>query len=66
MWRRGSMDRALGFEPKGCGFESHRRRLFRECVAGVKVSIAAFQAVDPGSIPGQRSPLFGKQSQKPA
>ena len=26
----------------------------RESVAGVTVSIAAFQAVDPGSIPGPR------------
>ena len=29
-------------------------------VGGVKVSIVAFQAIDPGSIPGQRTffPLF--------
>ena len=26
----------------------------RKCVHGVKVNIAAFQAVDLGSIPGQR------------
>ena len=25
------------------------------CVGGIVVSIAAFQAVDPGSIPGQRN-----------
>ena len=25
----------------------------RNCVGGLTVSIAAFQAVDPGSIPGQ-------------
>ena len=29
-----------------------------ESVAGVMVSIVAFQAVDPGSIPGPRTPLF--------
>ena len=27
-------------------------------VGGVKVSMVAFQAVDPGSIPGRRSLLF--------
>ena len=27
-------------------------------VGGIMVSIAAFQAVDPGSIPGQRSSRF--------
>ena len=26
-----------------------------QCVGGIMVSIAAFQAVDPGSIPGRRS-----------
>ena len=29
-----------------------------ESVGGIMVSIAAFQAVDPGSIPGRRSFLF--------
>ena len=29
--------------------------LKRACVGGIVVSIAAFQAVDPGSIPGQRN-----------
>ena len=29
-----------------------------QCVGGIMVSIAAFQAVDPGSIPGRRSKLF--------
>jgi hypothetical protein len=29
-------------------------RHFHECVGGIMVSIAAFQAVDPGSIPGRR------------
>ena len=28
------------------------------CVGGVKVSIVAFQAIDPGSIPGQRTFFF--------
>jgi hypothetical protein len=28
------------------------------CVGGIVVSIAAFQAVDPGSIPGQRITFF--------
>ncbi len=28
------------------------------CVGGIVVSIAAFQAVDPGSIPGQRKDVF--------
>ena len=28
------------------------------CVGGIVVSIAAFQAVDPGSIPGQRNEPF--------
>jgi len=28
------------------------------CDGGVKVSIVAFQAVDPGSIPGHRIPSF--------
>ena len=27
-------------------------------VGGIMVSIAAFQAVDPGSIPGRRSSIF--------
>ena len=27
-------------------------------VGGIMVSIAAFQAVDPGSIPGRRIPFF--------
>lgn len=31
------------------------------CVGGIVVSIAAFQAVDPGSIPGQRRALFFSQ-----
>ena len=26
-----------------------------QCVGGIMVSIAAFQAVDPGSIPGRRN-----------
>ena len=30
----------------------------RNGVGGVMVSIVAFQAVDPGSIPGQRIPFF--------
>ena len=30
------------------------------CVGGIVVSIAAFQAVDPGSIPGRRSHNFGQ------
>ena len=29
----------------------------RACVGGIVVSIAAFQAVDPGSIPGQRKSI---------
>ena len=34
-------------------------RISSACVGGIVVSIAAFQAVDPGSIPGQRSvPTF--------
>ena len=32
--------------------------LTMESVAGVMVSIVAFQAVDPGSIPGPRTPFF--------
>ena len=31
---------------------------FHECVGGIMVSIAAFQAVDPGSIPGRRMFIF--------
>ena len=30
----------------------------RRSVGGIVVSIAAFQAVDPGSIPGQRRVIF--------
>jgi hypothetical protein len=30
------------------------------CVGGIVVSIAAFQAVDPGSIPGHRSMFLFK------
>jgi hypothetical protein len=33
----------------------------RTSVAGVMVSIAAFQAVDPGSIPGPRNFVLGKK-----
>lgn len=40
----------------------HTRRVPYACVAGVMVSIAAFQAVDPGSIPGQRTFLQGGHS----
>ena len=29
-----------------------------QCVGGIMVSIAAFQAVDPGSIPGRRKTFF--------
>ncbi len=36
----------------GCFLSYHQHR--RRSVAGVMVSIAAFQAVDPGSIPGPR------------
>jgi hypothetical protein len=32
------------------------------CVAGVMVSIVAFQAVDPGSIPGPRIHVFDEAS----
>lgn len=35
------------------------RKVAGSCVGGIVVSIAAFQAVDPGSIPGQRSLHFG-------
>ena len=31
------------------------------CVGGIVVSIAAFQAVDPGSIPGRRKCFFYNQ-----
>lgn len=34
------------------------RKVAGSCVGGIVVSIAAFQAVDPGSIPGQRMPAF--------
>ncbi len=33
-------------------------------VAGVKVSIVALQAVDPGSIPGRRNFLSGQEREK--
>ena len=33
----------------------HTPMLLHTCVGGIVVSIAAFQAVDPGSIPGQRN-----------
>ena len=59
----GLMDKALPSGGRDCGFES-RLELAQFClffanqiivsVAGVMVSIAAFQAVDPGSIPGPR------------
>ena len=32
--------------------------LFHQSVGGIMVSIAAFQAVDPGSIPGRRKKCF--------
>ena len=35
-----------------------------DSVAGVMVSIVAFQAVDPGSIPGPRNVLFTKDERK--
>ena len=37
------------------GALSPLQKLKRTCVGGIVASIAAFQAVDPGSIPGQRS-----------
>ena len=33
----------------------HFTKVGDTCVGGIVVSIAAFQAVDPGSIPGQRN-----------
>ena len=35
-------------------------------VGGIMVSIAAFQAVDPGSIPGRRSNNFGQIDLEPS
>jgi hypothetical protein len=43
------------FEPRRMQANNFKERV--ECVAGVMVSIVAFQAVDPGSIPGPR--IFG-------
>ena len=34
------------------------RKRINQRVGGIVVSIAAFQAVDPGSIPGRRSVVF--------
>ena len=34
------------------------KKLFSRDVGGIVVSIAAFQAIDPGSIPGRRNILF--------
>jgi hypothetical protein len=53
--------KALDLSPSGHSpreFEPRRMHCFdsfhRQRVAGVMVSIVAFQAVDPGSIPGPR------------
>ena len=35
------------------------RKVAGSCVGGIVVSIAAFQAVDPGSITGKRNLHFG-------
>ena len=40
---------------RGREFDSRITPFCYESVAGVMVSIAAFQAVDPGSIPGPRT-----------
>jgi hypothetical protein len=32
--------------------------IVKQSVGGIMVSIAAFQAVDPGSIPGRRTTIF--------
>ncbi len=50
---------SLGFGPNKDRFSSCRPA-FTTSVGGIVASIAAFQAVDPGSIPGQRISLaFG-------
>ena len=36
----------------------HLYALVGKCDGGITVSIAAFQAVDPGSTPGHRNPLY--------
>lgn len=45
---------------KSSSNEADRQRAprFSPCVGGVMVSIVAFQAVDPGSIPGRRRMFF--------
>ena len=39
-----------------------RKPDWTDCVGGITVSIAAFQAVDPGSTPGRRSAVFSCRS----
>jgi hypothetical protein len=46
------------FEPRRMYVLWFELQVHRESVAGVMVSIAAFQAVDPGSIPGLRTLLY--------
>ena len=43
---------------KKCFFLTQRDFKFITSVSGIVVSIAAFQAVDPGSIPGHRNSLL--------
>ena len=40
--------------------DSHLFLDIKKCDGGITVSIAAFQAVDPGSTPGHRNPLLNK------
>ena len=52
----------LALGARGREFDSRITPFFYQGVAGVMVSIAAFQAVDPGSIPGPR--IFTSQQQR--
>ena len=44
-------------------FERTLTSVNKKCVGGVKVSMVAFQAIDPGSIPGRRKQHFTEKSE---
>ena len=52
--------------PLGASVSSHTTKTCYFCVGGAVVSIAAFQAADPGSIPGQRHFQYLESSERKA
>ena len=52
------LNKLLTFSPNLSQHEAELVAILYRSVGGIVVSIAAFQAVDPGSIPGRRMMIF--------